>query len=322
MKTEEIPLELIDLTDQTYIFTFYPRFDQLEQSVRAVGFLYPIILETIVPQSKYRIVAGSQRVKVAQQAGFQQILAQVYAVAERTPLELFEMNLFENLSHRTLNPIEQAMIIDKLLNQFQLPRTTVIQKFLPVLGTGANPQLIDRYLALLPLEMPIKIALAEDILGIDLAQKLSTLRQPDRSIFFNLCLELRLGKNRQKEFLNLFHDLAQLYNCSFQEIGERINLAALNQDDSGPTPLQAERVRAALRKLRLPHLSAVETQFQSILKKLKLPREIELTPYPYFEEASFTVKFSFQSVADFKQKLKILTRVSKNPAFEELEHLT
>ncbi|MCI0512454.1 ParB N-terminal domain-containing protein [candidate division KSB1 bacterium] len=316
-----VPLETIDFSDHTFIFTYAPALTELEHSIRTVGILQPVILQTPAANGKHRIVSGYRRLLVAQNLHLEIVPAQLYQTTEKSDWDLFQLNFYENLGHRPFNTLEKAMIIHKLLQQFKIPAPQIVNHYLNLLGLGHNPKLLERYLPLLQLEAELQLALVHDTLGIDLALRLLSLTPADRLSFFQMIEYLRLGKNRQKEFLNLFYDISKSSGSSFQQVLTAIHFDPLKQNESTPTPLLMERVLLALRQLRYPQLTGVEQNFKQILKRLKLPPDITLTPPAYFEDTRFSIKFDFQNVTDYQRKIKFLTRLGQQPDLNALEHL-
>lgn len=113
-----------------------------------------------------------------------------------------------------------------------------------------------------------------------------------------------------------------MYDCPLAAVAEKIELEKILSDDTVPTPVQTDRVRTGLKRLRYPQLTKTEENFRIILKKFKLPPKMILTPYPFFEEAQFSLKFEFRNRDDLEKKIAALQRMADNPAFIELDQLT
>ncbi|MBN2092201.1 ParB N-terminal domain-containing protein, partial [candidate division KSB1 bacterium] len=232
MKFDNIYISAINLSDETFYYAFHSAgMDQLVASIKAVGLLNPITLIKKENQESFRLVHGLRRVKAAQKLKIEKIFARIYDESELSAIDFFNLSLYENAVHRQFNAIEQGIIIDKLIRQFQVPISLIEQVYLPLIGLGSNPKVIERYQSLINLELPLKNAIADDFMGVDLALKLVELPEPDRSFFLDFCLKLKTGKNRQKEFYNLFSDLAHINKKSFVEIAQNLKLDELIEDD-------------------------------------------------------------------------------------------
>lgn len=90
--------------------------DELAQSVKEFGILQPLI---VVPHNgnSYRIIAGERRWRAAQIAGLTEIPAIIREPAE---IEELEIALIENVQRVDLSPLEQAISIERLHQQFNM----------------------------------------------------------------------------------------------------------------------------------------------------------------------------------------------------------
>lgn len=90
--------------------------DQLAASLQQYGVLQPLI---VVPLSDgtYRIVAGERRWRAAQIAGLSEVPA---IIREQAELQELEIALIENVQRVDLSPLEQAISIERLHQQFNL----------------------------------------------------------------------------------------------------------------------------------------------------------------------------------------------------------
>jgi len=89
---------------------------ELAASIKRYGILQPLIL---VPSKddNYEIVAGERRWRAAQIAGLNQVPA---IIRQRQELEQLEIALIENVQRVDLSPLEQAISIEKLHQQFNM----------------------------------------------------------------------------------------------------------------------------------------------------------------------------------------------------------
>ena len=105
---------------------FQPRqdFDQealeeLASSIRVQGVIQPIVVRPLESDEagRYEIVAGERRWRAAQLAGLQEIPAVVKQVSDR---DTMAMALIENIQRESLNPIEEATALQRLIDEFEL----------------------------------------------------------------------------------------------------------------------------------------------------------------------------------------------------------
>ena len=89
--------------------------NELAESIRENGVLVPIILRTV--QNKpylYEIVAGERRYRAAKLAGLSEIPALVKTLTNQNAMEIA---LIENVQRENLNPIEEAMGYENLMQK-------------------------------------------------------------------------------------------------------------------------------------------------------------------------------------------------------------
>jgi ParB family chromosome partitioning protein len=106
---------------------------ELAQSIERHGVLQPIIVTR--EGDKYHIVAGERRYRASAKAGLTHIPAIVRSLQE---LERVELALIENIQRVDLSPLEQAMSVYKLQQQFNLTLDDVAKKLGKAPSTISN----------------------------------------------------------------------------------------------------------------------------------------------------------------------------------------
>jgi ParB family transcriptional regulator, chromosome partitioning protein len=95
--------------------------EELAASIKAQGVVQPIVVRPIAAPAgesqRYEIIAGERRWRAAQIAG----LAKIPAVIRRIPDEAaIAVALIENIQRESLNPLEEARALDRLITEFEL----------------------------------------------------------------------------------------------------------------------------------------------------------------------------------------------------------
>jgi ParB family chromosome partitioning protein len=83
--------------------------------------MQPIVVRPISPE-KYEIIAGERRWRATQMAGLDTIPAIVKPVGDEATIA---MSLIENIQRENLNPIEEAMALKRLQDEFELTQQEV-----------------------------------------------------------------------------------------------------------------------------------------------------------------------------------------------------
>jgi ParB family chromosome partitioning protein len=123
---------------------------ELATSIKRHGVLQPIIVMRDEDGVKYNIVAGERRWRASKSAGLTHIPAIVRSLEE---LERVELALIENIQRVDLSPLEQALSVYKLQQQFNLALEDIAKKL------GKAPSTISNLTRLLQLPEQAREAL-------------------------------------------------------------------------------------------------------------------------------------------------------------------
>lgn len=97
--------------------------NELAASIKEQGIIQPLIVR---PRGDgYELIAGERRWRASQMIGLAEVPVIVRDSDDRTVLELM---LIENLQRENLNPIEEALGYQELIEQFQLTQDEAAQK--------------------------------------------------------------------------------------------------------------------------------------------------------------------------------------------------
>ncbi|MFU0801031.1 MAG: ParB/RepB/Spo0J family partition protein [Xylanivirga thermophila] len=93
---------------------------ELAQSIKKYGVVQPVIVKP--KGNRFLLIAGERRWRAAQLAGLPTIPAIVKNLDEK---DIMAISLIENLQREDLNPIEQALGIKKLIDEYDLTQEQV-----------------------------------------------------------------------------------------------------------------------------------------------------------------------------------------------------
>lgn len=88
----------------------------LADSIAAQGIMQPILVREVAPE-KYEIIAGERRWRASQKAGLTEVPVLIREIADEAALA---MALIENIQREDLNPLEEAMGIKRLIDEFEM----------------------------------------------------------------------------------------------------------------------------------------------------------------------------------------------------------
>lgn len=89
--------------------------EDLTQSIREHGIVQPVVVRTMA-DGRYEIIAGERRWRAAQRAGLTSVPIVIRDVSDRVALELA---IIENVQRADLNPVEEALGYQQLIDEHQ-----------------------------------------------------------------------------------------------------------------------------------------------------------------------------------------------------------
>lgn len=136
--------------------------DELAHSIKTHGVMQPIVVRPI-GEGRYEIIAGERRWRASQQAGLSTVPALVRDVPDEAAIALA---LIENIQREDLNPIEEALALQRLQQEFELTQQQVAD------AVGKSRVAISNLLRLLALPESVKTMLAHGDLEMGHARAL------------------------------------------------------------------------------------------------------------------------------------------------------
>ncbi|MDP2806123.1 MAG: ParB/RepB/Spo0J family partition protein [Gallionellaceae bacterium] len=199
---------------------------ELAASIKAQGIMQPILVRELV-NGGYEIIAGERRWRAAQLAGLTQVTVLVRKVPDNAALA---MALIENIQREDLNPLEEAVGIQRLIDEFQMTHQTAADAVGRSRSAASNllrllklPELVQGMLmdgkldmgharALLPLDAAQLISAANKIIADNL-----TVRDAEKLVQAMLNPKAKSGKAEvSRDILNLQEELSQAVGTAVQ----------------------------------------------------------------------------------------------------------
>jgi ParB family chromosome partitioning protein len=122
---------------------------ELANSIRAQGVMQPIVVRP-VSDTRYEIIAGERRWRASQIAGLDTIPAIIKPVSDESAIA---MALIENIQRENLNPIEEAMALKRLQEEFELTQQEVAD------AVGKSRATVTNLLRLIALNPDVRLML-------------------------------------------------------------------------------------------------------------------------------------------------------------------
>ena len=153
---------------------------ELAESIKAQGIMQPILVRKLSDgpnAGKYEIIAGERRFRASRLAGLNEVPVLVRDVPNEAAAA---MALIENIQREDLNPLEEALGLQRLIKEFGLTHETAAQ------AVGRSRSAASNLLRLLNLAEPVQTMLmagdidmghARALLGLDKAAQITAANQ-------------------------------------------------------------------------------------------------------------------------------------------------
>lgn len=119
---------------------------ELAESIKVQGIMQPILVRPIA-EGRFEIIAGERRWRAAQIAGLSDVPVLIRNVPDESALA---MSLIENIQREDLNPLEEALGIQRLIKEFDMTHQSAGE------ALGNSRSTISNLLRLLNLSAPVQ----------------------------------------------------------------------------------------------------------------------------------------------------------------------
>ncbi len=216
---------------------------ELAESIKQFGIVQPIVASP--DGENYTIIAGERRWRAAQIAGLKQVPVIVRTLEE---LEQLEIALIENVQRVDLSPLEQAVSIERLHQQFNSSYETIAKRLGKAIST------VNNIVRLLQLPEPAKQALIDKMISEGHARQILALKKDPKKQLELLDLILKHGWSvRQAERFVTSHKEGV---AEKEQVHERV------QTETPATKALGKRLGAAVAVKRMAHGGRLEITFR------------------------------------------------------------
>lgn len=140
---------------------------ELADSIKKYGVLQPLLVQK--REDRFEIVAGERRWRAAKLAGLKEVPV---VIREYSPQQAMEIALIENVQREDLNPIEEALAYQRLMQEFQLKQEEIAER------VSKNRTTITNSMRLLNLTPEVRQMLVENRITSGHARALLAVEDP------------------------------------------------------------------------------------------------------------------------------------------------
>ncbi|KOR15731.1 chromosome partitioning protein [Acinetobacter sp. C15] len=166
---------------------------ELAASIEKHGVMQPIVIRPIQDdQFSYEIIAGERRWRAAQLAGLKQVPAIVRDLNDQVAIALA---LIENIQRQDLNPIDQALALQRFHDEFGLSHQEIAET------VGKARTTVSNLLRLLSLDDVIKDFMQEGQLDMGHARAILALKAKDQISIAKVIIDKNLSVRQTEQLV-------------------------------------------------------------------------------------------------------------------------
>jgi len=200
----------------------------LADSIAAQGIMQPILVREIAPE-KYEIIAGERRWRASQKAGLTEVPVLVREIADEAALA---MALIENIQRENLNPLEEAMGIKRLIDEFEMTHEKAAQ------AVGRSRVAVSNLLRLLTLTPMVQDMLLDNQIDMGHARALVGIEPAQQILLANKVVQDGLSVREVERMLQsepasgkkakpaTHPDVASLQNQLSEQLGAEVSISS------------------------------------------------------------------------------------------------
>ncbi|ESK40057.1 ParB/RepB/Spo0J family partition protein [Acinetobacter nectaris] len=170
----------------------------LSASIQKHGVMQPIVIRPVNDeQHPYEIIAGERRWRAAKIAGLTEIPAIVRNLNDQVAIALA---LIENIQRQDLNPIDQALALQRFHDEFGLSHQEIADT------VGKARTTISNLLRLLTLQEFVKDLMQEGVLDMGHARAILTLKAKDQEKIAQIVVDKSLSVRQTEQLVREFNN--------------------------------------------------------------------------------------------------------------------
>lgn len=181
---------------------------ELANSIRQYGVLQPLLVQK--KDDHYEIIAGERRWRAAKEAGLKEIPV---VIREYTKQQTMEIALIENVQREDLNPIEEALAYQQLMQEFDLTQEEIAAR------VSKNRATITNSLRLLKLDKRVQEMLIQSLISSGHARALLSLEDGEQQ--YQIAIKIAADKLSVRDVEKLVKQLSKPKKEKKEEEEER-----------------------------------------------------------------------------------------------------
>jgi ParB/RepB/Spo0J family partition protein len=294
MILQYLPIQNINVADDSFRTTFEPDISKLRCSIKTIGVIEPVHLRHTADGS-YQIVSGYRRILACQELNRQTIPALIIEHNDLSPLQAFLHNLHNNVFSRALNVVEKATVVSKLHNMYGINEDDLTNSYLPLMDEPKSYKLLHQLLSIDNLIDSIKIHIVKTDISAANAARIAEFSPSTQQSIYNVLKHIRPNTNKLNELLTLIREISARDGISVEDVLHRYELLTIVANPDVAAPEKVSALRQTLKGIKLPELTKKQAEFGKLIDNLQLPNNANLKTDPYFENSRFKLEYKFEA---------------------------
>ncbi len=230
-KLQAVPISNINFKNKSYTLRHSFNVDDLEESIKYEGLLYPPIL--VKENGGFVIVAGYRRLLACQKLGKEEVECVIHEKGDLEKDELLKISIAENTKRKALKPVEIAEALLRIKNELQLSDEELASQFGETFNIGSDSEIVQKYLKLNLFDEESKDLLAESS-SEDVEFTIADVEEPsDRNALLDIVREYKdIKKNQLKKIIDNAEKISQQGNSSLKGVFEEDSLKNILHDEN------------------------------------------------------------------------------------------
>ena len=312
-KVDSLRLDQIDITNAFYRITTPQDKPPIGPSIDRLGLLCPVVVKP--SHDQFVIVSGFRRVDACRQRRWAKIPCRVLPEATSSAT-CAEMAIADNLTHRSLNFVEQARCLELLTTATGGVNTA--RTVAETLGLAFSNALITKLKSILHAPEVVREGLTKGILSLPVVLAMSDLAHKDALALTHFFECVPMGLNKQREIMQNVKEIAIREDMEVGHVLEDVRLQTILKDDALDGNDKARQIRFYLKKRRFPRIVRVEETFNDCVRHLGLDGDVHVAPPPGFEGSTITITIRSSDLTSLKRARDKLSKALENPIVTHL----
>ncbi len=277
---------------------------ELKRSISQVGIINnPCIYRNI--DGAIEIVTGFRRILALRSLNVKEIECFDLTDSGMSSYEMLKFAIHDNLFSRDFNLVEKSLIINKLTSLVN--EDYLIKEFSSLIDVNFKDY--ELILKIEGMDESIKKSISAGHLSLKALEHLIQLPGDSQVICNSWITNLKLNYNQQTQFLDYINDISRIEKLSIQKLLNDEVYLNLLADKKKNTPQKAKELIDSLRERRNPDFSKYKHLFEKKIRRLQLPKNININHPRYFEAELYKLEVEFKDGHELKKRLNELANL-------------